>query len=360
MKVCILGNGLVSFSLANVLIQKNLQVDILFNKKNIEYDKTRTLGISKSNLDYFNKEIANIEKISWKINNIKIFTENYNDQEIINFSNKRKEVFAIINNYKLYELLKKKLQKSKIVKFKNSSEYKKIIKENYKLIINCDFEHEITNNFFFNRIEKNYHSKAYTTIITHKKFLKNDIAYQNFTNVGPIAFLPVSNFETSVVYSLRDNSKKNKSDIKNLIRKFNPKYSIIKIDDCKEFNLKSSTLRRYYKENILAFGDLLHKIHPLAGQGFNMSLRDIKILSKLIDERMNVGLDLDTSICSDFQKSIQDKNFIFSAGIDWIYEIFNFESKTNSQLISKSIKMIGKNRSINSLFKRFADNGIRF
>ena len=28
----------------------------------------------------------------------------------------------------------------------------------------------------------------------------------------------------------------------------------------------------YYKDNILAFGDLLHKVHPLAGQGFNMSI----------------------------------------------------------------------------------------
>ena len=33
------------------------------------------------------------------------------------------------------------------------------------------------------------------------------------------------------------------------------------------FELKSSNLRNYYKENILAFGDLLHKLHPLAGQG---------------------------------------------------------------------------------------------
>ena len=56
MKVCIIGNGLVGLTLANVLIQKNLSVDILFNSKNKKYSKTRTLGISKSNIDYFNKE----------------------------------------------------------------------------------------------------------------------------------------------------------------------------------------------------------------------------------------------------------------------------------------------------------------
>ena len=34
----------------------------------------------------------------------------------------------------------------------------------------------------------------------------------------------------------------------------------------------------------MTLGDGLHKIHPLAGQGFNMTLRDIKILSKVLDE----------------------------------------------------------------------------
>ena len=118
-------------------------------------------------------------------------------------------------------------------------------------------------------------------------------------------------------------------------------------------------LRKYYNNNILAFGDLLHKIHPLAGQGFNMSLRDIKLLSKIIDERIDIGLDIDSSICHEFQKKSQDKNYVFSAGIDWIYELFNFESKINSNLISKSINIIGKNKFINSFFKKFADSGLR-
>ena len=48
MKVCIIGNGLVSLTLANVLIQKNLSVDILLTNKNTKNDKIRTLGISKS------------------------------------------------------------------------------------------------------------------------------------------------------------------------------------------------------------------------------------------------------------------------------------------------------------------------
>ena len=68
MKVCIIGDGLVSLTLANVLIQKELEIDILTSKKKHQYDKSRTLGIAKNNIDYFNKEIVNLKKILWNIN----------------------------------------------------------------------------------------------------------------------------------------------------------------------------------------------------------------------------------------------------------------------------------------------------
>ena len=145
----------------------------------------------------------------------------------------------------------------------------------------------------------------------------------------------------------------------NLAKKYNPIYSIKAFDDWNNFNLRSSSLRNYYKDNILAFGDLLHKLHPLAGQGFNMSLRDIKLLSNLIDKKIDLGLDLDASICEEFQKKSQSKNFIFLTGIDLIYELFNLESKINFGLLNDSISFIGNNKIVNKFLKRFADSGIR-
>lgn len=358
MKVCIIGDGLVSLTLANVLIQKDLSVDILFNSENKKYNKTRTLGISKSNIDYFNKEVININKFLWEIKYIKVFTENLSNEEILNFTNDNKKIFSIIKNYKLDEILRKSLNKKKFIKFKKNKNIKDIIKEKYNLIINCDPNHKITKSFLASSFKKNYNSYAYTTIIKHKKISSNNTAFQNFTKNGPIAFLPISNTETSVIYSLRTGEDKNKIDIKRLIKQFNPKYSITKINDCVRFELKSSIPRKYFKDNVLAFGDLLHKIHPLAGQGFNMSVRDIKLLSKLIDDRINIGLDLDSSLYQEFQKKIQDKNYIFATGIDWIYELFNFENKINTSIISKAVTQVGKSKSINSFFKKFADSGL--
>tara|TARA_B100001057_G_C22733597_1_gene904852 strand:+ start:20 stop:1102 length:1083 start_codon:yes stop_codon:yes gene_type:complete len=360
MKVCIIGDGLVSLTLANVLIQKELTVDILSNKKKNLTDKTRTLGISKSNIEYFNSEIINIKKILWRINRIKIFSEKDPKKEILEFNDNNKQIFSIVKNYELKKLLVNKLRKSKFVKFKSNMSYSDIIKQQYKLIINCDVNHQVTKKFFSNKIEKDYDSYAYTTTIYHKKITNNNTAFQNFTNNGPIAFLPISETQTSVVYSFRSIEKKSSRDIKKLIKKYNPFYSIIKINDCSLFKLKSSYSRKYYNENFLAFGDLLHKIHPLAGQGFNMSLRDIKLLSDLIEEKINLGLDLDYSICYKFQKNSRDRNYLFSSGIDWIYELFNYDSRLNTNLLTKSISIFGKNKIVNSFFKKFADDGLRF
>ena len=89
-----------------------------------------------------------------------------------------------------------------------------------------------------------------------------------------------------------------------------------------------------------------------------MSLRDIKELIIIINNRINLGLELDNQVCFDFQKRTKNKNYLFSSGIDWIYEFFNFESKTKSDLISKSIFAIGKNKTINGFFQKYADRGI--
>ena len=109
----------------------------------------------------------------------------------------------------------------------------------------------------------------------------------------------------------------------------------------------------------MAFGDLLHRLHPLAGQGFNMTIRDIQDLSNLIDLKLKNGLDLDNSICKDFQNTTRYKNYLFSSGIDFIYEFFNLETKIDNNILSKSVRLIGKNKFLNRTFKNIANRGFK-
>jgi 2-octaprenyl-6-methoxyphenol hydroxylase len=132
------------------------------------------------------------------------------------------------------------------------------------------------------------------------------------------------------------------------------------MDKINSFELKLLNLRSYYHNNILAFGDLLHRVHPLAGQGFNMTIRDMKILLDIVKKKLDVGLSLDSSVNQEFQKRLRHKNFIFSNGVDLIHEFFNIERKTKTSFLSKSVKLISNYPSINKMFTKIADRGVLF
>jgi len=349
MKVGILGGGLTSLTLAKKLTNLGISVDIIFNKKVIK-NKTRTIGISKSNINFFNREILDISKFLWKINKIEILTENLKKNKVIEFENYNKCLFSLFKNDKVLNYLSLDLKRNKLIRFK-----KKLIIKNYDLIINCQKNNSLSKKFFFKKIIKDYKSFAYTTIIRHNKLLKNNVALQVFTKRGPLAFLPLSSRETSIVFSARGSEKVNLSE---LIKKYGEKYSNVKMTKIEKFEIKSNNLRVYYYKNILAFGDMLHQIHPLAGQGFNMILRDIKVLIEIIKLRIENGLDLNSSIFFDFEKKIKHKNYFFIRGIDLIYEFFNFESKFKNKFLSNSLKIIGKNKFFNKTLKQYADQGV--
>ncbi len=357
MKVCLLGSGLSALTLAKALVNEKIYVDIVSLSKNYKINKSRTIGISKTNLDFFNKNIINIKKIVWKIKKIEIFSDNLKNEKILNFKN-NDNLFSIIKNFQLYNILYKSLLKNKYIKNINSNNKLQNIK-NYDLVINTDYSNILTKKYFNKKIVKTYDSFAYTTIIEHKKIL-NDTAIQIFTKKGPLAFLPISKTKTSVVFSIKNIKKNKKENVVDLINKYNFKYKIRKIEPLESFELKSLNLRSYYHSNILAFGDLLHKIHPLAGQGFNMTIRDIKILLNIIKKNLDLGLPLDETINIQFEKKIKHINYIFSNGIDLIYEFFNFERKSNNNFLSKSVKLLGSNSSLNKIFTRIADKGLNF
>jgi len=363
MNVCIVGDGLTSLSLAKNLINKKINVHIYQQKKFNNTISTRTIGITKNNLDFFKKEIQKFSKKNiWEIKKIEIYSEKLKDSKILNFENNKNNLFYMIKNDQLYKLLNNKLLNSKFFKktiIKKNNFYEKLLQEKkYDLIINCDSNNFFSKKYFSKTIDKDYNSHAYTTILEHEKLL-NNTAVQVFTKFGPIAYLPISNTKTSVVCSLTiENTKNIKNEILGLINKHNKKLKIKKISKLNNFKLKSSNLRNYHYKGILAFGDMLHRVHPLAGQGFNMTVRDIKILSNIIQDKINLGMQLDSFIYEEFEKKTKHINFIFSNGIDFIYEFFNFDKKTKDKNLNKILAFLGKNKSLSRTFIKIADNGL--
>ena len=362
MNICIIGDGLTSLTLAKNLIKKKINVHIYDQKKHVNLSTNRTIGVAKKNFEFLKKEIHKFSKKEiWKIKKIEIYSDKLKNDEILNFEKNNDDLFYMIKNDQFYKLLNNKLLKSNFFKkiiIKKNNFYEKLIKEDkYDLIINCNPNNFLSKKYFSKKIIKDYYNLAYTTILEHEK-LDNNTAIQVFTKFGPIAFLPISNTKTSVVCSLENkNINYTNKDVLELIIKHNPKFKIKKIIKLNSFKLKSLNLRNYYYKNILAFGDLLHRIHPLAGQGFNMTVRDIKILSEIIQNKIDLGMQLDSLVLKEFETKTRHFNFIFSNSIDFIYEFFNFDKNIDNTSLDKILKFLGKNKSLKKTLIKFADNG---
>ena len=307
MNICIIGDGLTSLSLAKNLIKKKINVDFYHRNKIENLSSNRTIGISKDNLEFYRKEIHKFpKKCFWEIKKIEIYSEKLDKENLLRFEKDKDNLFYMVRNDDIYKslinkILKNKFFKKKLIR-KNFLDMD-LLKKKYDLIINCDSRNILSTQFFTKKINKEYSNLAYTTLIKHKK-TDNNIATQVFTKNGPIAFLPISNSETSIVCSLDTKNKKYKdSQVLDLIGKNNPKYHIQKIQKLSNFKLRFSNLRNYHHKNILAFGDLLHRLHPLAGQGFNMTIRDIKILSEIIQNKIDLGMQLDSSVLDNFDNT---------------------------------------------------------
>ena len=360
MNICLIGYNLTNFLLAILLSKKGFEVDIIFDEKNKSKTNNRTIGISKKNIEFL-KSILNIpNQYLWPILQIEILNLKNDPSKKIKFKDKKDENFFLIKQSDLLQLSVKKCKQLKNIYFSKytPNEILKLEKtNNYNLIVNSQPNNILIKKFFSNSIKKDYDSMAFTAILSHKK-INNHTAVQVFTKYGPLAFLPLSGEKTSIVYSVQKKFGLNSVKVKDEILKHSKFYNLKKISELENFDLKYSFPRKFVHKNILCFGDALHKIHPLAGQGFNMTIRDVKILLKIIESKKKLGLPLDSSVNLEFEKKTRHKNFIFTNGVDFIYEFFNLERKTKNNILSKSVQTIGKSNTINKVFKSLADRGI--
>ncbi|MFL2887088.1 MAG: FAD-dependent monooxygenase [Candidatus Pelagibacter sp.] len=361
MKICLIGKNLTNFVLAKNLANKNINVDIICDKKKKIENSQRTLGISKDNFDFLLNVNKKMKISAWPIKNIKIYNDKSHSKEFLEFNNKNKKNFFLVKYIDILNSFEKFCKKNKNIKMLNvnyqSEEKQYYLKKKYKLIINSDKSNNYNKKYLNKKIEKNYNSVAYTGILIHEKKVNYE-AIQIFTKYGPLAFLPLSTNKTSIVFSILNDFKLNREQIYNLIKKYNFKYKIKKINELEKFNLKLFMPRTYVYDNILFFGDILHNIHPLAGQGFNMTIRDIKLLSSLIDEKIELGIDLDESLFYDFQNKTKHLNYLFGTGIDFIHEFFKLDNKANSLLSNSIFSILGKSKLFKKYAYSFADKGI--
>ena len=74
--------------------------------------------------------------------------------------------------------------------------------------------------------------------------------------------------------------------------------------------------RTYYKKDTLILGEGLHTVHPVAGQGFNLVLRDINKLQEILKYYTGLGMSFKScSALEDFTSNRKAENIITGIGI---------------------------------------------
>ena len=389
-KVCIIGGGLTGLITAATLIKLDLEIDLITGNISQNIKTNRTTAISQDNYNNLRKLklFKNTEKYFWPCSKMRLYTDNKEAKfkkvfELINRTNQSKKILYMIKNSVLLKHLIRKLTINKQVKFKSqkkisdivssgllkSVKFKNIDHSKYNLIIVCaGYNSNLLNNFFRNTVfKKRYNEVAITTILKHD-FLKNNIARQIFLNNEILALLPISNTKTSIVWSIKKSLfneyqyKKGlflKKKIKFYTKDFLKKIKFISKMEFKDLNL--IIRKKYYKDRVLLFGDALHIIHPFAGQGFNMILRDLKSLEKILKEKIKLGLDIGSSdILSEFSDEIKPGNFIYSMGVDILKSSFSSQSQLHKKFRNKILTNLNKSIIAKDLFLNLADKGFRF
>ena len=120
----------------------------------------------------------------------------------------------------------------------------------------------------------------------------------------------------------------------------------IQISNQQSYPLMLNLKRTYYKNDILILGEGLHTVHPVAGQGFNLVLRDINKLQKIFKYYTELGMSLkSTPALEEFTNNRKSENIITGIGIDLTHNFFK-QNKFFDPFKEIVLKNISKNNTL--------------
>ncbi len=124
------------------------------------------------------------------------------------------------------------------------------------------------------------------------------VAVQHFLPAGTFAILPLTGKRSSIVWVERPEEAQRIVALppatfhEELLRRFGRKLGDIEVlSKARAYPLTLSIARTFIGERLALMGDAAHVVHPLAGQGLNLGLRDAAALAECVADAVRVGLD---------------------------------------------------------------------
>tara|TARA_B100000965_G_scaffold62671_2_gene48483 strand:- start:242 stop:1363 length:1122 start_codon:yes stop_codon:yes gene_type:complete len=348
----VVGAGLIGSLTALNLCKKNFSVLVV--DKNIELPKDdRTLAVNANSKDFL-KNIGLWDKLKTKPSPIEkiIIKDNINSSPLI-FENSYEEMGNVVFNKELLSKARNILEQKKILIGGLNIDIFNILPKKNILIKG--------KNYFFNNIilslGKKYQEieniEKYSFSNDHSSFVgffnhrinHDQIAYEVFTPEGPLAVLPApdkSKKKSTFIYSSKINISENK--IHNLLKKhFCKTHGSIKLSSkISKFKIIPH-LSKDKSNNYILIGDTLRSIHPVAGQGWNLGIKDIQHLDGIL-ERYDAN---NPNLLKRYydQRNIENISYLsFTSLLNFLYE--------NQNSLTKLIIKIGFNSLRNFSFLR--------
>jgi len=176
----------------------------------------------------------------------------------------------------------------------------------------------------------------------HHEYPHEDIAYEIFYPAGPFALLPLPDDEighrSAIVWSVRgeDGPAMMKLGDRAFLAEASKRMGgflgeLTAPSPRASYPLGFHHAARITAERLVLVGDAAHGIHPIAGQGLNLGLRDVATLAEVLVDGKRLGLDLgDPALLDRYQRWRGLDTFMVAAATDTLTRLFGIPGKTAS------------------------------
>ena len=187
-----------------------------------------------------------------------------------------------------------------------------------------------------------------TTVKTEKHH--QDTAWQRFLSTGPLAFLPLTEGFSSIVWSTSPSEAKRLTEISEgefaieLEHAFEGKLGkITSVANRAVFPLRLFETLNYVKSRLALVGDAAHTIHPLAGQGVNLGLADVASLMEVVVDALNEKKDIgDLKVLRRYERWRRADNRSMLLAMDGLKRLFGSELSAVKSLRSLGLDITNK------------------